>query len=235
MQRYSVTSRGCCFTSTALVVAINGPRSRLVRLLIDEGSDSSYNRSSIADVLNLPVTDSDTFECVGFQEKVEKIKKYEYDQVMVTLQSRYGGPSVGCPLWKSENLCAPLPPRKPPSSTILEDINLPDDFGEGSVDILIGTDQMYEIVLWNQTLVTKWLRANETIFSYVLHGGNGEARISPRPHSYYRKRVATLWELHVLGIAEQEIKDCRNYQNQSGMKLAAVMKLILYRILGTDR
>ncbi|MPC25232.1 hypothetical protein E2C01_018337 [Portunus trituberculatus] len=77
LQRYSVSTRGFCYTSTALVVAVNGPHTRLVQLLIDGESDSSYIRSSVANYLNLPVTDSDTFACVGFQEKIENIKKYD--------------------------------------------------------------------------------------------------------------------------------------------------------------
>ena len=69
------------FFQTALVKA-TGPKGCLeVRVLLDGGSDSSYIRSSLSEDLGLPVTDSDIFACLGFQEKVETAQQYEKVQV----------------------------------------------------------------------------------------------------------------------------------------------------------
>ncbi|KAK4309817.1 hypothetical protein Pmani_018578 [Petrolisthes manimaculis] len=208
-QRYSVATKGCCYSCTALVVAVNGSQTRLVRLLLDGGSDSSYIRASVADDMGVPVTHSDAFACIGFQERAEKVQKY--DQVRITLRGRNSGPSLEFDLWKTDHLCAPLPPRKPPSCTTLQGIQLADDFSAGPIDILIGTDQIYNVILWKQIPISKGLRAIETVFGYVVHGGSEAARVLPHRHSYYRNKVDSLWKLDCLGIADEELKDVKNY------------------------
>ena len=61
------------FYQTAVVEA-TGPRGcRPVRVLIDGGSDTSYVRTSLAEELGLPTLRTDTFACIGFQEKVEEL------------------------------------------------------------------------------------------------------------------------------------------------------------------
>ena len=208
-QRYSSNSSRRCYSCTALVVAVNGCHTRFVRLLIDGGSDSSYIRASVAEDMQLPVTGSDTFACIGFQEKAEKIQTYE--QVRITLRSRNGGPPLDFHLWKTDRLCAPLPQRKPPSWTALEGVQLADDFGSGTIDILIGTDQIYDVILWNQIPISKRLRAIETVFGYVVHGGTGISGPLPRRHSYYQKTVDSFWDLDSLGISDQEVRDIKKY------------------------
>ncbi|XP_045132204.1 uncharacterized protein LOC123516668 [Portunus trituberculatus] len=207
-QRYNVTTSKFCYSSTALVVAVNGGHTRLVRLLIDGGSDSSYIRTSVAEALQFPITGSGTFACIGFQEKMEI---QTYDQVRITLRGRYGGPSLDFNLWKTDHLCAPLPPRKLPSWPGLEEIQLADDFSAGNIDILIGTDQIYDVILWNQIPISKDLRAIETVFGYVVHGGTEISQLLPPRQSYYRKTVNSLWDLDSLGISDQEVSDVKKY------------------------
>ena len=63
---------GHCYAQTALVTAA-GPRgARLVRVLIDGGSDTSFIRASLADELGLESIGQGTFACVGFKEKLEE-------------------------------------------------------------------------------------------------------------------------------------------------------------------
>ncbi|KAF0293362.1 hypothetical protein FJT64_000940 [Amphibalanus amphitrite] len=55
-----------------------GPRGvRLVRALIDGGSDASFIRSSLADELGLETVGQGTFACVGFKEKLEEARQYD--------------------------------------------------------------------------------------------------------------------------------------------------------------
>lgn len=163
------------------MVAVSDKGTCMARLLIDSGSDSSYIRSSVADYLGLKVISTDTFACVGFQERIEKAQKY--DKVKIILKGRNGGPSLGC------SLCAPLLLRTPPPTANHEGIQLADDFREGPLDILIGTDQMYNIILWNQIPISRGLRAIETIFGYVIPGAIGETRITSHHQSLYQSRV----------------------------------------------
>ena len=49
-----------------------------------------------------------------------------------------------------------------------------DDFEGGEVDILIGIDNMYHVVLWDQVNLGDGLRAIDTVFGYVVHGRHGD-------------------------------------------------------------
>ena len=194
-------------------------------------TDSSYIRGSVADDMHLPVIESDTFPCIGFQEKAEKAQKY--DQVRITLTGRNSGPPVEFQHWKTNLLCGPLPPRKPPSLTALEGIHLADDFCAGPIAILIGTDQIYNVILWNQTPISRGLRTIKTVFGYGIHGGAEAASLLPRRHTNYRQKVDTLWDLDSLGITDQEVKDCKSYPEPKWNEEVNAMKLILSGIQKT--
>ena len=71
------------------------------------------------------------------------------------------------------------------------------------MNLLIGNDQLYDVVLWDQIYVARGLRAVETMFGYVLHGRvSGTSPLPLRLSSY---RVQTLWDLDVLGVKEEEL------------------------------
>ena len=129
-----------------------------MRLLLDDGSDASYIRTSLAEELGLEVIESGTFACVGFQERIEEPKLYK--QVEVRLQSRHEDRMKTVRLWGTDRLCAPVTPTAP--STVDSKVNLADDFSGGQADILIGTDQLYDIVLWGQIALEEGLRAIES-------------------------------------------------------------------------
>lgn len=207
LQQYNITTRGGCYSPTALEVAVSDQGTCMVRLLIDSGSDSSYIRSSVADYLGLKVISTATFACVGFQERIERAQKY--DEVKIIFKCRNDGLSLECSLWKTQHLCVPLSLRTPPPS--LEGIQLADDFREGPLDILMGTDQMYDIILLKQIPISRGLRAIETIFGNIIHGTIGETRTASYHQSLYRSRVDRLWDLDTLGIVEDEVKDISNY------------------------
>ena len=86
------------------------------------------------------------------------------------LRSRHTGEGTELQFWKSDHLCVPVRHRKPDFSSLPADVQLADDYQRGSVDLLIGLDQMYHVVLWNHVQVSPALRLIETVFRYVLHG-----------------------------------------------------------------
>ena len=141
-------SDGSCFFQTALVEAGGPQNSRMVRILLDGGSDSSYIRSSLAEELGLPVVGTGTFSCIGFQERLEEPR--QYDRVRVDLSSRFGDGHVAVDLWSTERVCSPLP--MPSLSGIPPQMpeKMADDFKGGDIDILIGIDNIYRIILWEQ-------------------------------------------------------------------------------------
>ena len=210
------------------VVETTGPKgSRKVRVLLDGGSDASYIRSSLAEELDLPVTDKSTFSCIGFQEKTEKPR--EYNKVQVDLKSRFGGCSVTLNMWSTEQLCSPLPTAPPPQ--VPSDMEMADDFGDGDVELLIGIDNMYRIVLWEQLELSEGLRAVETVYGYVLHGRCGDTPESLHRHQrFHNYQVESMWDLDTVGTdvgrmtdrLSEEKKDHYDEQMAEMMKDAAV-------------
>ncbi|KAF0291508.1 hypothetical protein FJT64_001107 [Amphibalanus amphitrite] len=200
-------SGGVCFTQTALV-EVTGPRGTcMLRVLIDGGSDSSYIRTSAADLLGLPTVGSGTFACMGFQERGEEPRVYE--KVRVAMRSRHGGEEHLFDLWKTDRLCSLPTPARPPAVTYQPHLLLADDYHGGPVDILIGVDQMYKVLMWKQIPLTDRLRAVETVFGYVLHGRD-DAPVAP-PAAKYVLRCSRLqidcnrlWSMEALGIQVED-------------------------------
>ena len=204
--RYNVKSvKGCrSFFQTAVVEATGPKGCHKVRVLLDGGSDASYIRSSLAEELGLPVTDTGTFSCLGFQEKTEEHRVY--NKVQVDLKSRFGGCSVKLNMWSTEQLCSPLPTAPPPQ--VPSGLEMADDFGGGDVDLLIGIDNMYRIVLWEQLELSEGLRAIETIFGYVLHGRHGDEPEDHHRHQrFHSRQVESMWDLDTVGIGVREMAE----------------------------
>ena len=203
-QRYNALNhRFRCFSQTAVVVATGPGAHRNVRVLLDGGSDASYIPASVAEELGLKVIGSGTFACVGFQERIEEPK--QYTQVEVRLQSRHDDQSTTVQVWSTDRLCAPVTPTAPP--VVDTDVKLADDFSGGQVDILIGTDQLYDVVLWEQIALGEGLRAIDTIFGYVIHGRSGNITSDQlEKDSYHCNRVEQMWNLDTIGITGSDEK-----------------------------
>ena len=195
------------FFQTAVVEATGPKGNRKVRILLDGGSDSSYIRSSLAEELGLQVLGSGVFSCVGFQQRTEEARSY--DRVEVELESRFGGSSVKLDLWSTDALCGPLPATEPPK--LGPELDMADDFTGGQVDVLIGIDHLYRIILWKQVELSEGMRAVETIFGYVLHGRQGlDQADQPRRQSFHSQLVQAMWDLDTVGVAEKEAVDLRS-------------------------
>lgn len=135
--------------------------------------------------MELSVIGSGTFACIGFQERAEE--PCTYNRVKIGLRSRHGGDAREFELWSSDRLCAPLPPTEPPAN-LAEDLILADDFSGGQIDILIGTDQFYRVVLQDYVMLSEELRAFDTIFGYVLHGQDSSPG-QVQHHVYHCRQV----------------------------------------------
>ena len=201
-------SDGSCFFQTALVKVGDPQNSRMVRILLDGGSDSSYIRSSLAEELGLPVVGTGTFSCIGFQERLEEPR--QYDRVRADLSSRFGDGHVTVDLWSTERVCSPLP--VPSLSGIAPQMpeRMADDFKGGDIDILIGIDNIYGIVLWEQFDVGEGLRAVDTVFGYVMHGRHthsDECIYPPCRRTNLRCMIDRMWDLDTVGITEKEATD----------------------------
>ena len=104
-------------------------------------------------------------------------------------------------MWRTDQLCSLLSTTPPRVHSRLE---MADDVGGGDVDILIGTDQMYRVVLWDQIEIREGLRAIETIFGYVLHGHGGDSFWRATFHS---RQVESMCDLDTVGIRELETEE----------------------------
>ncbi|XP_043242087.1 uncharacterized protein LOC122391851 isoform X2 [Amphibalanus amphitrite] len=195
----SVHARNHCYVQTALVTAA-GPRGvRLVRALIDGGSDASFIRSSLADELGLETVGQGTFACVGFKEKLEEVRQYAL--VSAQLRGHQRGEAI-LSFWKTEKLCAPVG-AKPPVLSLPPSVDLADDFRDVPVDMLIGCDQLYRVVMWGQMEVSPGLRLVETVFGYVLHG-RAQGQEPPVFRHAYRcqlSEVERMWTLDAVGVS----------------------------------
>ena len=147
------------------------------------------------------------FSCVGFQQRREEARSY--DRVEVELESRFGGSSVKLDLWSTDALCGPLPATEPPK--LGPELDMADDFTGGQVDVLIGIDHLYRIILWKQVELSEGMRAVETIFGYVLHGRQGlDQADQPRRQSFHSQLVQAMWDLDTGGVAEKKAIDLRS-------------------------
>ena len=201
--RYSARDQGnmSSFFQSAVVLASGPNGCKQVRALFDGGSDTSYIRASLVRDLGLPVVDSGTFSCLGFQEKVETAKAY--DKVRVELSSRHDKRSVTLDVWSTEQLCSPLPAVQPPAA--LPPLEMADDFTGGTVKLLIGIDHLYKVILWEQVEIQEGLRAVETIFGYVLHGQHDSRLTRSQHQSLHSRQVEAMWDLDSVGVREQEV------------------------------
>ena len=184
----------------------------MVRVLLDGGSDSSFIRSSVAEELGLITTQSSMFACIGFQEKVEEPRLY--NKVQASLQSRFGDDPVSLELWSTDRLCCQLQvPSAPPASSVTLE-RMADDFSSGQVDVLIGIDHLYDIILWEQQAIGDGLRAIDTVFGFVIHGHEGSlhGQQQLQRHSYHVCRVEKTWDIETEGITsgESEVKSAQS-------------------------
>ena len=180
----------------------------MARILLDGGSDSSYIRSSLAEELGLPVVGTGTFSCIGFQERMEEPR--QYDRVRVDLSSRFGDGHVAIDLWSTERVCADLPTPSLPKMPLEMPELMADDFKGGEIDILIGIDNLYRIVLWEQVDIGGGLRAVDTVFGYVMHGRHtcaDDCIDPPCRRANHRCMIERLWDLDTVGIADKETYD----------------------------
>ena len=123
----------------------------------------------------------------------------------VNLRSRFNGDTRKIKAYNTDKLCSELPALdKSPDPSLLPE-NMADDFQGGTVDILIGVDHMYDIILWDQIEINDRLLAVETVFGYVLHGQQdcnfgGQTQRS----SYHSHSVVRMWDLDTVGTVHEE-------------------------------
>ncbi|XP_037078161.1 uncharacterized protein LOC119099160 [Pollicipes pollicipes] len=147
---------------------------------------------------------------MGFQERGEEPR--EYQKVQMLLKSRHGGDPHEFEFWKTDRLCSQPTPARPPSVLFEPRLLLADDFAGGPVDVLIGADQLYSVLLWNQISLATNLRAIETVFGYVIHGQEG-GTVNPQPVRYaYRccrqmGNVEQMWTLDSVGLTDPVLKE----------------------------
>ena len=93
----------------------------------------------------------------------------------------------------------------PDSLQLPPQVQLADDLEGGPIDLLIGADQMYRVILWDQDEVAPGLRLVETVFGHVLHGVAQEQVQSKRRRVYRCQLVEKLWDLETVGVTAAEI------------------------------
>ena len=105
-------------------------------------------------------------------------------------------------LWSTGELCGPLPATQPPR--IEAELDMTDDFSNGQVDVLIGLDHLYRIILWRQVELSEGLRAVETVFGYVLHGRQSPGKAAqPQRQVFHCQQVQTMWDLDTVGVVSR--------------------------------
>ena len=107
--------------------------------------------------------------------------------------------------WRTDKLCAPVG-APPPVQSLPPSVELADDFREGPVDVLIGCDQLYKVLLWNQVEVSPGLRLVETVFGYVIHGQSPGQQTTGQRHAYRCQLVDVerMWTLDAVGVTAEE-------------------------------
>ena len=183
-----------------------------VRVFFDSGADTSFIRRDTAERLHLPIIGTGTFGCTGFAGKTDPPKQRPLVQCLLKPTQPTDSYAQLAHLWVSENLCAPLKPRRIPDHPELNHYFVADDCSPGIVDIMIGND-LYNDFVGGDTRLSSGLKLRETTLGWVLHGRGEfgptvEANVAVHLSSVSVNRVQLqeqdAWELEGIGIQPQD-------------------------------
>jgi len=219
----AVTNDKSILLQTARVTADSGHGDSIsCKIVLDSGSQRSYMTRVAAKLVNAEVKHKEKLKIGGFSGHTSK--KNVYDVVEVNLSK--GDHNQKIEVIVVEQICKPIYGQE--KSSVLKGFpdavirNLADAMDEDSVEIqiLIGMDYYWDIVLGGTVRGSKDLVAIETKFGYVVSGPNGNTQCQQSEALFtnalftdvgnqnLQQDVRRFWDLEAIGIKEQ--KEAKN-------------------------
>ncbi|UYV79284.1 hypothetical protein LAZ67_17001905, partial [Cordylochernes scorpioides] len=193
-----------------LIVKIKGPkRSKMVRVLLDSGSQKSYIRRSLAKELDLPKVGEVKLNkfLFGGQTTGEKAHSIFYFQ----LDNVDEGKAFKMEALEETIICGNISPiESGPRQWELDKkgITLTKvDNNKTEIDILIGGDYFGQLLTGKIEQLAGGLTAIQTVLGWTLIGNTSSERPETSAQMVItllttQKRVASLWELETIGIRD---------------------------------
>ena len=191
-----------------------------VNILFDSGSDRTYITSDMAKECELKPINSEEiiFNSFGTTKSSKPENKKVYNLKLLGSSQTYDVKAI-----EMDTICRPLYRQKIPSDIIeefkLSNVMLADDYSMDrhiKVDILIGLDNLYELINPIVSIQHNTLVAHESVFGWIFSGS-----FSPSTHtrvlnvttqmccfSVNSGLIKKFWELEVMGVSSKETLHC---------------------------
>ena len=219
-QKTAVTTinvdRGAVMLQTA-VCFVNGSGSRgkrerqRVRVLLDGGSELSYVRRDLLRSISYENVCERELNLIGFGEKSEGQRRY--DEISITLFDTHSDKHTKISTIVVDRLCSPVNARVSVNEICrfaeIQGLQLADSLDNlhEPIDILIGANQMYEVLLDNRIRTEFGPTAELSIFGWILHGPVHSTSRNPDTCinlCVCEDMLKSFWQRESLGIAEGE-------------------------------
>ena len=154
---------------------VNSRRGRqCVRVLLDGGSELSYVRKDLLKSVNYVEVCERELNLVGFGERSSGQRRY--DEVSIKLFDRHSDKSIEVSTIVVDKLCSPVNGQVSAAYirefANLQGLQLADSFDnpDRPIDILIGANFLYDILMDNRLRSKDGPTAEQSIFGWILHG-----------------------------------------------------------------
>ncbi|GFX04648.1 uncharacterized protein TNCV_2773791 [Trichonephila clavipes] len=174
----------------------------VVKLFLDNGSQSSFVLKSTSEKFNFPILKKENFSICTFSAKETEIKTLNI--VKIKLKNR-DDPNlcIAIEAFETEHISITHLPTPDKKFRYLKNVQLADsyEFNYKEISILIGVDYYYQVVTGRITRLNKNLVAVETLF-----GSDREEFLTMSVivnQSNISKQLSEFWDLENLGIEKQ--------------------------------
>ena len=154
---------------------VNGRRElKRVRILLDGGSELTYVRKDLLKSISYSKVGDRELNLVGFGEKSGGQRRYE--EVTIDLFDKHSDKHIEVSAIVVDKLCAPVNSHVSAADihkfANLQGLQLADSFEDAHrpIDILIGANFMYDILMDNRLRSERGPTAEQSIFGWILHG-----------------------------------------------------------------
>ncbi|KFM71892.1 hypothetical protein X975_04158, partial [Stegodyphus mimosarum] len=206
----SMTCSKNVYLQTCTVVAKSEFNSKIARILLDNGSQKSFVNENLANILKLKPIRYELLSVYSFGMQQATQKKYPVVEFEIKARNN-------AHTFKIETLVIPCisgaiisPPNKQISEFMTNrHLELADScYGNKYLDvqILIGSDYIWEFILDEKIAISKHIGAIKTVFGWVITGSEFRKEeacsqnIAVMKNAVINNDIRTFWELDSIGI-----------------------------------
>lgn len=200
--------RNCCYLATFKVKVCSPEGKRVVRAMLDIGSQSTSILESVGKELKFPIIEKE-YLCSSLYGGVQQPGRF-YNRCSIGLESLVNDNFLQITALEDKVINNTVPVMPTPLLEEFPGIEFT-DYGDeaGPIELLIGAD-LYGSVVTGQMLVAEdGLTAIQTIFGWAVAGGGGKQTLGNLVINRCLRttHLPDLWELDLMGIQEPSILD----------------------------